>query len=138
MRYPVMIDMDEERRNTTAYVPDIGMHCHLGGNNFDEQLDELTYRVEQWLGEAILNNWPIRKPSHLNDLRGQQKNQPGVDRVWALIHISDEFYLDEVERINISISKKILAVLDSHAKHSHRTRSAMIAHMALIYNDDRH
>ena len=56
-----------------------------------------------------------------------------ADAVWTLIDIHPDFFSDDMERINVSIAKRVLARLDSQARKMGKTRSAAIAQMAMTY-----
>lgn len=132
MHYPVLIELNASKNFSTVDVPDLSKHYQFDGTNLDEIWAQLTYQVEQTIGEYLSMKERIPEPSPIHHLR---KTKASGDGIWALINISEDFFMDEVERVNITISRKILALLDSHAKNSFKTRSAMIAHMALVYED---
>ena len=65
-----------------------------------------------------------------------QTEKKEANAIWSLIDIHPDFFSDEMERINVSISKRVLARLDSQAKKMGKTRSAAIVQMAMTYEAD--
>ena len=51
--------------------------------------------------------------------------------IWAMVDIDPALLSDEVERVNITLPKRILARLDSKALQYGKTRSGLIADLAL-------
>ena len=60
-----------------------------------------------------------------------QKKKEFKGWVWAIVEIDPALLSDEIERINITLPKKVLARLDAKAKKAGENRSAFIAHLAL-------
>ncbi len=52
-------------------------------------------------------------------------------KIWAMVDIDPALLSDEVERVNITLPKRILARLDSKALQYGKTRSGLIADLAL-------
>jgi hypothetical protein len=61
-----------------------------------------------------------------------QKKKEFKGWTWALVEIDPAFLSDEIERINITLPKRVLARLDAKAKLAGENRSAFIAHLALM------
>jgi len=51
--------------------------------------------------------------------------------IWAIAEIDPALLSDDIERVNISLPKRVLARLDAKAKSAGENRSAFIAHMAI-------
>jgi metal-responsive CopG/Arc/MetJ family transcriptional regulator len=51
--------------------------------------------------------------------------------VWAVAEVDPALLSDEIERINITLPKRVLSRLDAKAKKAGETRSGFIAHLAL-------
>jgi hypothetical protein len=61
-----------------------------------------------------------------------RKNKQFKGWVWAIVEIDPALLSDDIERVNISLPKKVLARLDAKARSLGETRSGYIAHLALI------
>jgi hypothetical protein len=52
--------------------------------------------------------------------------------IWALAEIDPALLEDTIERVNITLPRRVLARLDAKAKEAGESRSAFIAHLALM------
>ena len=71
---------------------------------------------------------PIPKPSAITLL---QKRKEFKGWIWAMVDIDPALLSDEVERVNITLPKRVLARLDLKAMQYGKTRSGLIADLAL-------
>lgn len=51
--------------------------------------------------------------------------------IWAVAEIDPALLSNEIERVNITLPKRVLTRLDNKAKAAGETRSGFIAHLAL-------
>ncbi len=51
--------------------------------------------------------------------------------VWAIVEIDPVVLDDTIERVNITVPRRVLHILDAKAKKAGESRSAFIAHMAI-------
>ena len=70
----------------------------------------------------------VPKPS---SIAAFQKRREFKGRVWAIAEIDPALLSDEIERVNITLPKRVLARLDAKAKQHRETRSGFIAHLAI-------
>ncbi len=133
MHYPVKLVCSAEGNKTQVDLLDFRRTITIDSQHMDTVLDEARRRVEEMVIEWISQDEAIPKPS---SIQRWQRNHPTKDAIWSLVNIHPDFFSNESERINISMSKSILARLDSQAQKMKKTRSAMIAHMALTYECD--
>ena len=70
----------------------------------------------------------IPRPSRIND---PQKKKEYKGWIWAVAEVDPALLSDEIERINITLPKRVLSRLDAKAKKAGETRSGFIAHLAL-------
>lgn len=124
MRYPIFVEMGDEKHVFGVVVPDLP-GCFTAGDTLDEALTNAREGVAAWLesqldlGETV----PVAKAvdAYLKDFKG-----------WlpSLVEIDLAEVPGEVERINISLPKRILRQLDHQARKAHETRSSYIAKLA--------
>ncbi len=133
MLYPVKLVCSAEGHKTQVDLLDFRRTITIDSQDMDTVLDETRRCIEEKVIEFMNNKEVIPKPS---SIQHWQKNHPAKDAIWSLVNIHPDFFSNESERINISMSKSILARLDSQAQKMRKTRSAMIAHMALTYECD--
>jgi len=81
-----------------------------------------------WIETALDMDQVIPKPSPISHL---QKHKEFKGWIWAMVEVDPALMSDEVERVNITLPKRVLARLDSKAKKYGETRSGLIAHLAL-------
>jgi len=69
----------------------------------------------------------------LNPVQSQscKKKKEFKGWVWAIVEINPALLSDEIERVNITLPKRVLARLDAKAKVAGENRSAFIAHLAI-------
>lgn len=128
MRYPVAI---EPGTNTEAFgvvVPDLA-GCFSAGDTLDEAMVNAEEAVEAWIETALDAGQDIPKPSNLDALRKAHKAYKSW--IWALVKVDPSVLDNTVERVNISIPRRVLHRLDEHAKAAGETRSGFIARMAI-------
>ncbi len=133
MHYPVKLTYSETKDHTQVDLLDFRRTITIYSKNTDTVLDESRRYMEEMVIEYMKNNEVIPKPS---SIQRWQVNNTTKEAVWSLVNIHQDFFSKESERINISLNKSILARLDSQAKKMGKTRSSMIALMALTYECD--
>ena len=133
MRYPLCIQLDESSTQAEVFFPDLGRSFHMSCAAIDEVIDRAQEVLETYLQEALDHQWPIPAPSLMQSLK---RLHPDPKLTWVLITPSENVFSNQFERINISMNRRVLARLDAKAKRLGKTRSAMIAEMALCYEPD--
>ncbi len=133
MLYPVKLLCSAAGHETQVDMLDFRRTITIRSQHMDTVLDEVRRCIEEMVIEWVSQDQPIPKPS---SIERWQKNQSTKEAIWSLVNIHPDFFSNESERINISMSKFALARLDSQAKKMKKTRSAMIAHMAMTYECD--
>jgi len=127
MRYPILI---EEGTVTTAFgvvVPDLP-GCFSAGDTLDEAVAAAKEAAAAWIDAALDQGMPIPAPSSL----GSARKLPGF-RGWAvgLIDVDDAVFDSKVERINITLPRRVLRRLDDMARNAGQSRSGLIARLTL-------
>jgi predicted RNase H-like HicB family nuclease len=127
MRYPVLI---EEGSDTTAFgvvVPDLP-GCFSAGDSLDEALEAAKEAAAAWIDAAMDAGTAIPGPSRLEDVR----RLPGYDG-WTIgvIELDPALFDDSIERVNITLPRRVLRRLDDLAAARHQSRGAFIADLTM-------
>jgi predicted RNase H-like HicB family nuclease len=128
MRYPVAIEPGTDTEAFGVVVPDLP-GCFSAGDTMDEAMTNVEEAITAWIEAALDAGQEIPQPSDIEALRKAHKAYKTW--VWALVKIDPAILDDTLERVNISLPRRILARLDAHAKAAGETRSGYIARMAL-------
>ena len=131
MRYPILI---EEGTVETAFgvaVPDLP-GCFSAGDTLDEALDAAKEATAAWIDAALDAGLARPKPSSLEDLR----RLPDYEG-WTLgvVEVDESLFDDTIERVNITLPRRVLRRLDQLAEARHQSRGAFIADLTLHLPD---
>ena len=129
MRYPIAI---EPGSNTTAWgvvVPDLP-GCFSAGDTMEEAMVQAEDAIEAWIEAAIDADEVIPAPSEIEALRAAHPELKGW--LWALVKVNPAALDDTLERVNISLPRRVLHRLDARARSAGETRSGFIARMAVL------
>ena len=129
MKYPVAIEPGSKSEVWGVIVPDLPGCFSAADSGIDEAIEKVKEAIELWIEVALDEGQEIPKPSSLREL---QKRKEFKGYVWAIVEIDPALLSDDIERINITLPKRVLARLDAKAKRAGKNRSAFIAHLALM------
>ena len=127
MRYPVAI---EPGTKTTAFgvvVPDLP-GCFSAGDTLDEAMSGAEEAAAAWIDATLDAGGAIPSPSSLDLLRG---NKEFAGWTFGVISLDPALLDDSIERVNITLPKRVLKRLDALAKAAGESRSGFIAHLTL-------
>ena len=127
MRYPIAI---EPGTDTTAFgvvVPDLP-GCVSAGDTLDHAMAGAEEAAAAWIDAALDAGSAIPAPSSLDALR----LLPDYEG-WAfgVITLDPALLDDTVERVNITLPRRVLKRLDALARAAGESRSGYIAHLTL-------
>ncbi len=127
MRYPVMIEAGNDETAWSVVVPDLP-GCFSAGDTLDEAMAAVEEAAAAWIDAALDEGRVIPNPS-----TAQAALTKGDFRGWmvSFVNIDPALLDDTVERVNITLPKRVLLRLDAKAKEAGETRSSYIAHMAV-------
>ena len=128
MKFPIAIETGTASQTWGVVVPDLPGCFSASDKSIDEAIDNAKESIELWIETALDMDQVIPKPSPITEL---QKRKEFKGWIWAMVEINPALMSDEVERVNITLPKRVLARLDSKAKKYGETRSGLIAHLAL-------
>ena len=132
MRYPILI---EEGTETTAFgvvVPDLP-GCFSAGDTLDEALDAAKDAAAAWLDATLDAGDMVPSPSSLDAVR----HLPGYAG-WTIgvIELDTALFDDAIERVNITLPRRVLRRLDDLAEARHQSRGAFIADLTMRFPPD--
>ncbi len=130
MLYPVAVEGGDAKHAFGVVVPDLP-GCFSAGDTFEEALvnarEAIELHVEALLdaGEQVPAPSPVDKLVADPDLKGF---------VWAFIDVPAEALDNAVERVNVTIPRRVLHAIDQAAQRHHKSRSAYLAEAGLFYD----
>jgi predicted RNase H-like HicB family nuclease len=128
MRYPAVIEPGTESTAHGVVVPDLP-GCFSAGDSLEEALSHAEEAIAAWIDAALDDGQDIPQPSSVDALR--KRHKAWRDGIWALVAVDPAALDDTVERVNISLPRRVLRRLDVLASAHGETRSGFIARMAL-------
>jgi len=127
MRYPIVI---EEGSDNTAYgvaVPDLP-GCFSAGDTLDEALDAAKEAAAAWVDAALDDGTAIPAPSSLDAVR---RLPAYAGWTVGILDLDPALFDDSIERVNITLPKRVLRRLDDLAEMRHQSRGAFIADLTM-------
>ena len=128
MYYPVAIEPGTDTEAFGVVVPDLP-GCFSAGDTLEEAMAMTEEAIVAWIETAIDAGQDIPQPSSIEALRKAHKEWKGW--TWAVVKIDPAALDDTLERVNISLPRRVLRRLDALAGATGETRSGFIARMAL-------
>ncbi len=127
MRYPIVIEPEGDGAAFGVVVPDIP-GCFSAGNTLDEAFAGAEEAAAAWIDAALDAGEAIPAPFSLEVLR----QNPDYDGwMFGVITLDPALFDDTIERVNISLPRRVLLRLDALARSAGETRSGFIAHLTL-------
>lgn len=128
MKYPIAIEIGSRKKSWGVVVTDLPGCFSAADSGIDEAIENAKEAIELWIEVALDQGMEIPRPSMITDL---QKKKEYKGWIWAVAEVDPALLSDEIERINITLPKRVLSRLDAKAKKAGETRSGFIAHLAL-------
>jgi predicted RNase H-like HicB family nuclease len=128
MRYPIAIKPGTRRRAWGVVVPDLPGCFSAADSGVDEAIDKAREAIAVWIEAAVDAGEAIPVPSSIDALR---KSPDYEGWIWAVVDVDPEILDETVERVNITLPRRVLARLDAKARRAGATRSGFIAQLAL-------
>ncbi|MEP6504314.1 MAG: type II toxin-antitoxin system HicB family antitoxin [Betaproteobacteria bacterium] len=128
MRYPVVIEPATQTSAHGVVVPDLP-GCFSAGDSLEDALVQAAEAIAAWIDAALDAGQDIPAPTPIDLLRKEHK--AWRTWVWALVEVDPATMDDSVERVNISLPRRVLRRLDALALNRGETRSGCIARLAL-------
>uniref|UniRef100_UPI003342DD80 type II toxin-antitoxin system HicB family antitoxin n=1 Tax=Castellaniella defragrans TaxID=75697 RepID=UPI003342DD80 len=128
MKYPVAIEPGNETQAWGAVVPDLPGCFSAADEGIDQAIEASKEAIELWIEAAMDSGQPIPSPGSIST---HQANPEFAGWIWAVVEIDPACMDETVERVNITLPRRILKRLDDRARAAGESRSGYIAHMAL-------
>ena len=127
MRYPILIEEGSKDAAFGVVVPDLP-GCFSAGDTLDEALDAVKEAVAAWVDTALDAGNVVPAASSLEDAR----RLPGYEG-WTVgvVELDPALFDDSIERVNITLPKRVLRRLDDLAANRHQSRGAFIADLTM-------
>lgn len=127
MRYAVAIEKGDKKHAYGVIVPDLP-GCFSAGDTLDEALTKVREAILLHLEGLMDEKEAVPIPK---SLEAYQKERKYKGWTWAIIEVDLADLGDTTERINITLPRKVLRVIDAAAKRSGESRSGYIARAGL-------
>jgi predicted RNase H-like HicB family nuclease len=127
MRYPIAIEIGSETMAYGVVVPDLP-GCFSAGDTIDDAVTAAEEAAAAWIDATLDAGGTVPAPSSIEALRARP-DYAG----WAFGVITvDPAALDgSIERVNITLPRRVLLRLDAQARAAGESRSGYIAHLTL-------
>src|SRR5262245_7316530 len=124
-RYPILIEEGTKTEAFGVVVPDLP-GCFSAGDTLDEAIEAAKEAAAAWIDAALDQGMPVPPPSTLEEarkLRGYKGRAVGV------IELEEALFDDTVERVNITLPRRVLRRLDDMARTTGQSRSGLVARL---------
>lgn len=127
MRYPIAIEPGSETEAFGVVVPDLP-GCFSAGDTLDEAMIGVEEAAAAWIDATLDAGGSIPKPSSLDALR---QNPDFAGWMFGVVTLDAGLSDDTVERVNITLPRRVLMRLDALARRAGATRSGYVAQLTL-------
>jgi predicted RNase H-like HicB family nuclease len=127
MRYPVAIETGSDSAAFGSVVPDLP-GCFSAGDTIDQAMGNVEEAIDLWIEAALDAGQEIPAPSTLDAIQARPEF---AGWAFGVVTIDPAALDDRIERVNITIPRRVLYRLDQRAKAAGETRSGYIARLAL-------
>jgi predicted RNase H-like HicB family nuclease len=127
MRYPIAIEPGTDRTAFGVIVPDLP-GCFSAGDTLDEAVAGAEEAAAAWVDAALDAGHAIPAPTSLEAVR-RQPDYAGW--TFGVITLDPALLDDTIERVNITLPRRVLKRLDALARAAGESRSGYIAHLTL-------
>lgn len=127
MRYPILIEEGSDTASFGVVVPDLP-GCFSAGDTLDEAMDAAKEAVAAWVDAALDAGTAVPPPSRLDEVR----RRPGYEG-WTVgvLDLDPALFDDSIERVNITLPRRVLRRLDDLAAAKQQSRGAFIADLTM-------
>jgi predicted RNase H-like HicB family nuclease len=127
MLYPIAIEPRTEHSAYGVVIPDLP-GCFSAGDTLEDAIAGAEEAGLAWIEAALDAGDPIPPPSPLEAIRTKKEF---AGWILSLVTIDPAALDDTVERVNITLPRRILRRLDNEARAAGETRSGYIAKLAI-------
>ena len=123
MRYPVAIEPATDAACYGVAVPDLP-GCFSAGDTLDAALPGAEESAAAWIDATLDAGGPVPPPSSVEAIRN---NPDYAGWIFGLITVDTGLFDDTVERVNITLPRRVILRLDALARAAGESRSGYIA-----------
>ncbi len=127
MRYAIAIEPGSDTTAWGVVVPDLP-GCFWARDTLDEAVANAEQAVAVWIDATLDNGAVIPPPTSLEAIRERPEF---AGWTFALVSVDPALLDDAVERVNITLPRRVLRRLDAQARAAGKTRSGFIAELTL-------
>ena len=127
MHYPIAIEPGDAQHAFGVVVADLP-GCFSAGDTLEEAITNAEEAVVAWIEATLDAGGEIPAPSAIDALRSRPEFR---DWIWGLVHVDPAVLDDKIERVNISLPRRVLHRLDQSARAAGESRSGYIAKLAM-------
>jgi predicted RNase H-like HicB family nuclease len=127
MRYPIAIEPRIDRSEYGVVVPDLP-GCFSAGDTLEEAIAGAEEAGLAWIDAALDAGEAVPPPSSLEAIRAKPEY---AGWILSLVTIDPAAFDDTVERVNVTLPRRVLRRLDDDARAAGETRSGYIAKLAI-------
>jgi predicted RNase H-like HicB family nuclease len=127
MRYPIVVEPATDETSYGVVIPDMP-GCFSAGETLDEAIANAEEAAAAWIDAVLDGGGSVPEPSTLEALRARPEYEGWL---FGMISVDPSLLDDSVERVNITLPRRVLDRLDAQARAHGLTRSAYIARMSL-------
>jgi predicted RNase H-like HicB family nuclease len=127
MRYPIAIEVGTETAAYGVVVPDLP-GCFSAGDTIDDAVTAAEEAAAAWIDATLDAGGSVPAPSSIEALRAQPDY---AGWAFGIIAVDPAALDSSVERVNITLPRRVLLRLDALARAAGESRSGYIAHLTL-------
>ena len=127
MRYPIAIEIGTDTASYGVVVPDLP-GCFSAGDTMDDAVTAAEEAAAAWIDATLDAGGSVPAPSSIAALRAQPEF---AGWVFGVITVDPAAFDSAIERVNITLPRRVLLRLDAQARAAGETRSGYIAHLTL-------
>lgn len=130
MKYPIAIEPGDKSHAYGVVVPDLP-GCFSAGDTIELAYENTKDAIAGWIEMELDEGHPIPLPSKIEDLARQEEFKGWI---FGIVDVPEELLSDKAQRVNITLSARVLRRLDFLAKNSGDTRSGFISKMVMNHS----
>ena len=127
MRYPIAVEPGDQGTAFGVVVPDLP-GCFSAGDSLDEAITNAEQAISAWIESALDEGQEIPPPSTVQRWAAEADYSGWT---FGIVTVDPAALDDRIERVNITLPRRVLYRLDERAKAAGESRSGYIARMAL-------
>ncbi len=126
MKFIMAIEPSTETTAFGVVVPDLP-GCFSAGDTLDKAVDNAREAIDLWCETVIEDGGDVPVAKTLTE---HQADPEFSGWIWALVEVPVERYFGPAAKLNITLSRLLLAKIDAYARAHGETRSGFLAEAA--------